>query len=212
MTVKKLMLVSAMLVTPFTHGENAPLFSLSSATWDAGQYQWQPNLPEQIEEGFRFNGKIQRIELPASPLPERFTFLTWCAPERQHKLGNLICKVGWHTRLGIDGRGRPFFDTFTEDKKYLRVNAKTVPSGQWTLLAGVCYGDNLVLYVDGKMAAFVEIPGKLLTNKGKFYIGCANPASKSHPGYYTGRLDRARVWYRALSAEEIATIYQNENK
>lgn len=167
------------------------------------------NFPVKKGKGFYFDGEKARVEFPKNKTPKQFTFMIWCAPEKQKTFGTLICKVGWHTRLGIDKNGRPSFSTYTKDKKRVSLSTKRLPLKKWVMLTGVCDGTNMVLYVNDKMLAFDEFLKGIYTSNSRYCIGCANPKSK-YPDFFKGLINGARIWNMPLTPNKIAKIYQKE--
>lgn len=85
-----------------------------------------------------------------------------------------------------------------------------VPDGSWHLVTGTFDGENINLYLDGRLFRSVVSRFKTIPSGGKFLIGCVSGAEGSDdPNYrrtahFSGLIDEVRVYNRALSAEEIA--------
>lgn len=85
-----------------------------------------------------------------------------------------------------------------------------VPEGTWHLVTATFDGENIALYVDGKLYRTVTSRFKSIPAGGKFLIGCvAGAESAADPNYrntahFAGLMDEVKVWNRALSAAEIA--------
>ena len=70
--------------------------------------------------------------------------------------------------------------------------------GQWHHLAGVCDGDNLMLYVDGVLCSTVYNPQKGINSK--LTIG----KTSLEDIFFCGKIDEVRFWNYARSAEQIS--------
>lgn len=76
-------------------------------------------------------------------------------------------------------------------------------AGEWTYIVGTCDGSNLRLYVNGKLAA-----GPLtVTNAPN--TASARIGTSVDNLYFNGMIDEARIYNRALTAEEIQQLYYN---
>ena len=76
-----------------------------------------------------------------------------------------------------------------------------INDNQWHHVVGVYDGLRLFLYVDGKLDGFKQASGSLMVSGSNVYIG--GSASTS----FNGLIDNVRIYNRALSVEEIRTLY-----
>lgn len=91
--------------------------------------------------------------------------------------------------------GVPGFFVWLGDLGYVRAEAKDHPlvAGQWTHLAGVYDGNEVRLYVDGKLAAHTPGTGARRTNKLPLFVG-ADPNGNGAPtSFFAGCLDEVRL-------------------
>jgi len=72
---------------------------------------------------------------------------------------------------------------------------------QWHHVAGVYNGSKMDLYVDGQLDASKSTSGSLSFSSSNVYIGGSPSAS------FNGLIDDVRIYDRALSADEIRTLY-----
>ncbi len=70
---------------------------------------------------------------------------------------------------------------------------------KWTHVAATYDGFNMRIYVDGVLKATQEASGKITQNTNPFIIGNQTGFSE----HYTGKLEEAKVWSRALNQCEI---------
>jgi hypothetical protein len=82
----------------------------------------------------------------------------------------------------------------------------TLPLDTWTHVAGVYDGLNAHLYINGSLEASVTARGSIPTSDRPLTIG-ANAALAYGGTHFNGLIDEAAVFNRALSADEIAFIY-----
>jgi hypothetical protein len=79
----------------------------------------------------------------------------------------------------------------------------SVNDGQWHHVAATCDGKRLALHVDGIEQSSVTVSGKLAPNNVPVSLG-ENAVQRGR--LFNGWLDDARVYGRALSAEEISAL------
>jgi hypothetical protein len=85
---------------------------------------------------------------------------------------------------------------------------------QWRFVVGVVDRDRLDglrLYVDGQLTNSTDpltLEGRNLTDSVRFTAGCRDTGSMGF--YFNGLIDDVRLYKRALGAQEILTMYQNE--
>lgn len=208
--MKKTLILTILLSCVVAFSGDNPIVSLFADRVSKTESS-QKNFPKVGDGYLIFDGESNYVQFPARKQAASFTYLTWCAPDVQAaSAGALICKPGWHTLLQIGNDNLIYFKTVSQDKKFLTVipRRKMTPQ-KWILVAGVYNGSSLSVFIDGTLAASLETDAKLLQTNSRYYVGCANPGSKM-PLFYKGLLNGARVWERALSADDIRAIYDGE--
>lgn len=159
----------------------------------------------------RFEGKSFVKALDKAKLPEKFTFLTWFAPEKQSASASLICKRGWHNIMMFNEYSLLEATFCTADKKFVELRyGKKVPVQLWHLAALVYDGSEATIYLDGKAVVRKNIPGPLYAAETAYFIGAVNDDGAESKEYYQGLMNGTRVWDKALSAAEIETLYRQE--
>jgi len=78
--------------------------------------------------------------------------------------------------------------------------------GSWYHVAGTYDGANMVIYVNGSAIGSFAISGQATTLNGPLNIGRRGP---SNINYFPGVIDDARIYNRALSASDIAALYNS---
>jgi hypothetical protein len=76
-----------------------------------------------------------------------------------------------------------------------------INDNQWHHIVGVYDGSKMYLYVDGKLDAYKSASGSLNVSAANVYIG-GSPSQS-----FNGLIDDVRIYNRALSADEIRTLY-----
>ncbi|NCF85099.1 MAG: hypothetical protein GWQ08_06145 [Verrucomicrobiaceae bacterium] len=122
----------------------------------------------------------------------------WVIAGNSSNQGNGIGNLEWN--IG-DGSARADFD-----QTNLQIN-----DGDWHhILVSHDRDENAVFYVDGNQAGEVDISGigdidsDLLTN-----VGTDGAEGATWENWFPGALDDVAIWRRVVSAEEVATIFQN---
>ncbi|OGV44485.1 MAG: hypothetical protein A2X46_01480 [Lentisphaerae bacterium GWF2_57_35] len=116
------------------------------------------------------------------------------SPLRQYALGYVL-------------GGHPFFDTgaggsFNE----LIVTNVTLQTGRWTHMTGVYNGTNLIVYVDGLECGRATTVMSTVSQAVNLTMGAA-VAGDYGAASYQGKMDELRIYNRALSAQEISSLY-----
>ncbi len=156
----------------------------------------------------RFSGNgILRYAIPYFPADE-YTFLVWIYPESRptEQLSQIVST--W-ARGGDD----PLRIVFENDSLFARIEGFTgvntpgiaIPYRQWTHAAAVKMGNQLAVYINGKLVASTSAPVYLPTVAADFALG-ANPHFSGNE-YFWGCLDDFAFYAKGMSAEEIGKIY-----
>ena len=165
-------------------------------------------------QAVEFFGKPGYAQAEATDLYDIDTALTvscWIRPEMQKENGYLVSKHGWNIYLGPDLI--PRFETRNAaNTQWETVPAKTpLPVGKWSHVAAVFdpAGQELRIFIDGKLSASqMRTDGKIGAAAGYgLELGCY-VATRSQ--YYIGELDELRIYAGALSAVDLARLYEAE--
>ncbi len=91
----------------------------------------------------------------------------------------------------------------------LTLNSPLVTDGAWHNLVGVWSGPGLYIYLDGILAVSSTGSGTLSATGKDSQIGtqCSGLNSTACSAFLSGRIDDVRIYNRALSAAEVAAIY-----
>jgi hypothetical protein len=146
----------------------------------------------------------------------RFTLSLW-AHQTMTRIGSQISKFlgpaggtnnSWQLETGDGTVSSPVdgISFTTNPNLYLWSAPGTVKVGQWQHLAATFDGTNLVLYVDGAVAA-TATSGAINYDSGAVWIGCDdNSGGPAYDEAYSGALDEVQIYDRALSAAEIQLL------
>ena len=177
---------------------------------------WQPkpaqggptSIPGRIDRALSFSGGPAGLR-SVGDHPEldqlfRFTVSAWARPDRERN--------GWQSIVDKRDHEEDGWDLYLtrDDRAFLRVDQHTVrgdtvlKAGRWHHLAGVYDGDQLRLYVDGRLDGSRWIGKKVsLGTEGPMWVG---RSFRGHESSFVGAIDEVRVYGRALSAPEIQAL------
>ena len=135
-----------------------------------------------------------RVEMGAKTLPDGpFTVEAWVRPAAEGGSGDLVSKAEQSEFALNLASNVPGFHVHLGGKYESAIATKPIPTGQWTHLAGVFDGTQMLLYVNGQQTATRPATGRRATNPLPLFLG-ANPDAKSKPTqFFTGALDEIRL-------------------
>ena len=103
--------------------------------------------------------------------------------------------VGWRSKQGADATQPVYAETVVND-------------GKWHMLTYVRSGSSLHFYVDGQLeGTLTNITGSFLSDV-PVRIGSYSANSTNPSGWLNGDVDELNMWSRALSAAEVADLYE----
>lgn len=177
--------------------------------------------PGKVGQAFNFNGVDSYVNIrgnPAIKMTGPFTIVAWVNYSRTS--GNYQDSVMVVTK-GIDAVTSMDWGLGISPAQKLRPHAQvgsdwiyfdcdtTLQTGVWYQVAMVYSGTNIQGYVNGAADGSKVVSGALLATDNPLRIGAY--ASVFPPAFFPGRIDELALYDRALSAEEIQRIY-NEQK
>lgn len=135
-----------------------------------------------------------RVEIGAQTLPQGpFTVEAWVRPVTSNSSGDLISKAEQSEFALNLANSVPGFHVHLGGKYESAIATQAIPADQWTHLAGVFDGKQMILFVNGQPTATRPATGPRATNPLPLYLG-ANPDAKSKPTqFYTGSLEEVRL-------------------
>ena len=130
------------------------------------------------------------------------TLEVWIKP-RDYNLQRLVNKQDQYGHcwvLEIYGGSLNFYtNSTTSGSKVISVPVSYIPLNQWTHVAGVYNGSQMVVYINGVAVGTVAQSGALHT--GSLYAGVG--AGGNIGGYYNGAMDELRIWNVARTQAQI---------
>jgi hypothetical protein len=84
-------------------------------------------------------------------------------------------------------------------------SSKNIETGKWYFVAGVFDGSTGKLYINCEEVVSKARSGSLLGTSSRVWVGDVPPATGNRP--FTGTIDDVRVYLRALTPNEIGTLY-----
>jgi len=150
-----------------------------------------------------------------NPAGKPLTVVAWIKSSKPN--GAIVIRGAYTHGYGLYlQRGKPTFGIRVKSKLY-SVSAEQTVVGQWTHLAGVLTPNKqLQLYVNGKLAGAADAAGFIATDPGELMeIGADdrnNMGEYKAPFAFTGLIDDARVYHRALSPSEVEQQYNQPGK
>jgi len=165
--------------------------------------------PSPPSRGVAFNGVTSYAKVEDSDVfdLEAFTLAVWVKPSEQHASQVLLGR-GDAGRLFTfylhESRVRMLVES--QPEKYTHANCPVPPKNVWTHLAGSYDGEQIKLYVNGRLQATVSAPGRIPQSAAPLFIGALSPGQR----LLLGQLEDIRVWRRALTDQEIATVAKGD--
>lgn len=83
------------------------------------------------------------------------------------------------------------------------LGSRDLTDGAWHLVTGVRNGGTALLYVDGRLDGSLAASSGSLASSSGLFIGAFQPGEQ----YFKGTIDDARIYTRALSAQDVADLY-----
>lgn len=161
-----------------------------------------------VRQAFRLDGVSARVRTAAISVGSSFTVAAWVNSD-------LVNQGGYHRIfensfssayfLGTDGTGTHFkFIVKSPSAPYGAAQGGTISPGDWQFVVGTYNGTTGTLYVNGVAVASdtFAAPGTVSL---PVYIG----ASTGGGAGWKGRIDEVQMYNRALSASEVATLYES---
>ena len=89
------------------------------------------------------------------------------------------------------------------------VSGAILSSNTWYQVAGVYDGTNMTLYVNGTQSGSPQVSNSESPSSVNFLVGAYYNLS-SLSSFFSGSIDSVRIYNRALTADEVTTIYNSE--
>ncbi len=168
----------------------------------------------EVGQAFSFNGINSYVSVPDSPsldsLSNAITIEAWM---KSASTGN---NPDWRGLVTKGNESWRLMASVFTNTVYVALNGVTpvdlygsrnVNDGQWHHVAATYDGSKITLYVDGTLDTSVAATGKIAQDSFPLYISGNSEPPSGHTYYFNGLIDEVSLYNRALSAAEIAAIY-----
>ena len=184
-----------------------------------GQPRWAPD-QGRLQGALEFDGVGDWVECPESRdlnAGDSFSVAVWFKARADSKGSEILMAKGGAWQL-LHRRGeKPEVELVLAGPQPTgkskgpppRTTCPAPTDGQWHHLAGVYDGTKAVLYMDGVEKASASVAGPIAWNNLPVTFA-ENAASRGHR--WSGWLDDARLYTRALSAEELKALQSESAK
>jgi len=167
--------------------------------------------PEWVRDGgrwaLRFDGENDYVMIPhANSLNprDRATLEIWVKPEAN--TGHFARLIGkyFYLLFGLGGDRGPYEveGTFYANERATAKSPRKLQADAWHHLAQTYDGAKVRLFVDGAMVAEANLSGEIAASLYPMFIGTYLPNERNQ--WYKGLIGGVRMYWRALSADEIA--------
>ncbi|PIR98386.1 MAG: hypothetical protein COT88_01950 [Candidatus Colwellbacteria bacterium CG10_big_fil_rev_8_21_14_0_10_41_28] len=152
-----------------------------------------------------FTGSTQTVTGDSPTFVEKLSVMAWVNPtEYPTERSTVVLGNMYYMNIHSDGSSQAYWYG-TSSPGYHSSGASTVPLNEWTHIANVWDGTNVVLYVNGVARNTVPVTGDgTEPGANTFRIGAENASRQ-----FMGKIDDVRIYDRALSVTEVQAIYNS---
>lgn len=166
-----------------------------------------------------FNGLSSYVSIPNHAqfnMQNEITTSAWIHRTQDNsELGSIVQKWGdesnrrqWHLTLS-DNNIR--FYISTSGSNFPAVTGSVIPLNTWTHVVGRFDGNNLQVYVNGELDSTISLVGTIhQSNIGLRIGGYGEDSEYPSNRYFPGLIDEVMIFNRALSSDEIASLYNSQ--
>jgi hypothetical protein len=166
-----------------------------------------------IRQAVSFNGTSNYINLynPSSLQPANITVASWFKTTGNTGViirkgaGGYALEIGDGNGICSGANGKIEFWIYNGTTYYCAVSSATYNDNQWHQATGSFDGSSVKIYVDGVLITTTNITTSISYSAGGIFIGRDSGGSI----YWNGSLDDARIYNYALSAQEVANLYNS---
>lgn len=171
----------------------------------------------QVGNALRFDGSSARVEagdIDGADGTDTLTLAAWFEPAARGQ-GDFFTKntsgdrsnSSWVLRYDGQGNRRVSAHFNDADDNWTAIrSAATVPTGSFTHVAVTLDGSERRLYVDGELDSVDDYSATLDDESAPVVLGAADQTGSGVTNAFAGLLDEARIYERALSADEVASL------
>jgi prepilin-type N-terminal cleavage/methylation domain-containing protein len=175
--------------------------TITNATATAGQN-------DAVNGAYAFNGSNTAIITKSFDITGSITVSAWVKPSNTTQGSKILGKHSGASNVQgtiADTGGYAQFEITAGGSYYSAYTTAggQLPAGAWSLVTGVYDRNTAAIYVNGTYVTSVPAAGAIATNTLPWTIG----ALPSNSGNFTGSIDDARIYNRALTAAEVTMLY-----
>lgn len=169
-----------------------------------------------VGQSFALDGHDDFILVPDAPaleVSDQLTLEAWINPTNLHSYRQIISKFGnsgnWAYQMGIslDRTLRLDISGNGTDYQFVVSPPDAISGNVWTHVAATFNGGVIKLYVNGVQVADQTVSIASINGGGNTNVTIGRDSDLGGIQYFAGRIDEPAVYNRALSPEEIASIY-----
>jgi hypothetical protein len=121
----------------------------------------------------------------------------------------ILSKSNESYALQLQNGNMPRFTIY--DGGWRSVNAdNTIQQNTWYHFAATFDGENVRIYVDGNLQNDQNTAGQIRSSNLPLYLA-HNSGAASEDRYFDGMMDEFKIFDKALTSEQVSTLYDNEN-
>lgn len=185
-------------------GEASDLSGFGNHASPSGNLKWG--------DGYVQTGQQAYLALPPSEslmeATPQVTLLTWVAPQHPEEGYVDFFTKGDYTLLKMEGPQDLAFFAGGWGRGVCQVKVPDDWYGHWHLVAGVCTGTAIRLYIDGELMQELPVQGELVATEVPWNLG--RNAEMPFSRFSDMKLSRTRIWGAALTSEDIRRLYEQE--
>ncbi|HEX4054418.1 MAG TPA: LamG domain-containing protein [Tepidisphaeraceae bacterium] len=176
--------------------------------------EWTPDGKHGGAARFGATGSYITVSNNGSLNPPEFTMAAWIKTSFKDTIWRRIFDketgVGYVMSMCGDYKAKSYEGQVDiEGGKGYVASGVQVADGQWHQVVGVCTGDQLLLYVDGKRVGRPSKKVDVLSNAFDLTIGAnrSNPEPSEVNASFNGTMDDVMMFNRAMTAREVAALF-----
>lgn len=170
-----------------------------------GKLKW---VPAKFGNGLYFDNSRAHVEVPRDPeleLSKSITVVAWVNFEVTSGRREVVSYADSYI-INLDGGT---FNAYIFQGNWPRVQGRTpVVPGEWYFTALTYDSSNLSIYVNGELDGSSPFPGGIRFQELPLWFG-GPPADVNTDWYLNGTMDEVEIYDRALTADEIMSIYKS---
>lgn len=192
-----------------------------STNWSTGKFNSALNFPNNSDGNLLYILNTYLAPILDHATDNSYSFTAWVYPRSappdipNQNFSAALSRLGYHTFIGYDAQQKMVMRTYTtfEFTDHTAYSANTFAPNNWYYLAGVVdtTDSTVKIYVNGNLEGTTTFSDSLYGYSGYPYtIGASQngTCTSGSPVYcLDGEVDDARVYNRALSAQEISDAY-----